>query len=53
MYTSDSFLNMGCLTQINVLHLWEFNTEHRKNIHDILYIIYVLEIITATDSEEE
>ena len=47
----DSFRNMNYFTQIDVLHLWEFNAQHRGDTFS--YIIEPLERMTATSFEVE
>ena len=50
---NHSSQNMNYL--IDVLHLWEFNTQHRRDklIMIFLYIIKLPEIMTASDSRAE
>ena len=49
------FHNMNYFTQIDVLHLWEFNTQYRREklIMIFSYIIKVLERMTVTGFEVE
>ena len=46
---------MKCVTQIDVLHLWECNTKDRRDklIMIFLYIIYLLDKKTAADPKAE
>ena len=46
---------MKCVTQIDVLHLWELNRKYRRDklIMIFLYIIYLLDRKTAADSKAE
>ena len=49
------FHNMNYFTQIDVLHLWEFNTRYRREKLIIIfsYIIEVLERMTVRGFEVE